>query len=34
MGIAFNEYCTTWGNPSIENVKKFATNLTVREYSI
>lgn len=26
MGIAFNEYCTTWGNPSIENIKKFVIN--------
>lgn len=22
MAIAFNEYCTTWGNPSFENMKK------------
>lgn len=22
MAIIFNEYCTTWGNPSIENIKK------------
>ncbi len=22
MGIMFNEYCTTWGNPTFENVKK------------
>ena len=27
MGIAFNEYCTTWGNPSIENVKKICDQL-------
>ena len=22
MGIIFNEYCTTWGNPSYDNIKK------------
>ncbi len=22
MGILFNEYCTTWGNPTFENVKR------------
>lgn len=27
MGIAFNEYCTTWGNPSIDNIKKIANRL-------
>lgn len=27
MGIIFNEYCTTWGNPSFENVKKIADKL-------
>jgi alpha-galactosidase len=27
MGIMFNEYCTTWGNPSIENIKKIADKL-------
>lgn len=27
MGIAFNEYCTTWGNPSFENVKRIADKL-------
>ncbi len=27
MGIAFNEYCTTWGNPSYENIKKIAEKL-------
>lgn len=27
MGIAFNEYCTTWGNPSIENIKKICDQL-------
>lgn len=27
MGIAFNEYCTTWGNPSLENIKKIADKL-------
>ncbi len=24
MGIVFNEYCTTWGNPTIDNLKKLA----------
>ncbi|MBR1440870.1 MAG: alpha-galactosidase, partial [Lachnospiraceae bacterium] len=24
MGIVFNEYCTTWGNPNIDNLKKLA----------
>lgn len=27
MGIVFNEYCTTWGNPTIENLKKIADKL-------
>ena len=27
MGIIFNEYCTTWGNPSLENVKKICDRL-------
>lgn len=27
MGIFFNEYCTTWGNPTFENVKKIADKL-------
>lgn len=27
MGIAFNEYCTTWGNPSFDNVKKICGKL-------
>ncbi|NLL01095.1 MAG: alpha-galactosidase [Clostridiales bacterium] len=27
MGIVFNEYCTTWGNPSLENIKKIADKL-------
>lgn len=27
MGIAFNEFCTTWGNPSYENVKKIADKI-------
>lgn len=27
MGILFNEYCTTWGNPSFENVKRIADTL-------
>lgn len=27
MGIAFNEYCTTWGNPTIENMKKICDKL-------
>lgn len=27
MGITFNEYCTTWGNPSFENLKKIADKL-------
>lgn len=27
MGIAFNEYCTTWGNPTEENMIKIADKL-------
>ena len=27
MDILFNEYCTTWGNPSFENVKKICDKL-------
>lgn len=27
MGIIFNEYCTTWGNPSFENLKKISDKL-------
>lgn len=27
MGILFNEYCTTWGNPSFENVKKICDKI-------
>ena len=27
MGITFNEYCTTWGNPTIENLKKLADRI-------
>ena len=27
MGIAFNEYCTTWGNPSFENIQKICNRL-------
>ncbi len=27
MGIVFNEYCTTWGNPSFENVKKICDKI-------
>lgn len=30
MGIVFNEYCTTWGNPSFENVKKICDKLKGR----
>ena len=28
MGIVFNEYCTNWGNPTEENVKKLADKLS------
>lgn len=27
MGISFNEYCTTWGDPTIENMKKICDKL-------
>ncbi len=27
MGIVFNEYCTTWGNPTIDKLKKLADRL-------
>lgn len=27
MGIMFNEYCTTWGNPTHENIAKIADRL-------
>jgi len=27
LPIAFNEFCTTWGNPSEENIRKIARNL-------
>lgn len=27
MGIIFNEYCTTWGNPTIDNLKKLADKI-------
>lgn len=27
MGIMFNEYCTTWGNPSLENISKICNKL-------
>lgn len=27
MGIVFNEYCTTWGNPTIDNLKKLADKI-------
>lgn len=27
MGILFNEYCTTWGNPSYDNLKKIVDKL-------
>lgn len=27
MGIVYNEYCTTWGNPSLENIKKIGDKL-------
>lgn len=27
MDIVFNEYCTTWGNPSFDNVKKIADKI-------
>ncbi len=27
MGIVFNEYCTTWGNPDIDKLKKLADKI-------
>lgn len=27
MGILFNEYCTTWGHPTIENLKRIADRI-------
>ncbi len=27
MGIVFNEYCATWGNPSFENVKRICDKI-------
>lgn len=27
MGIVFNEYCATWGNPTIDNLKKLADKI-------
>ncbi|MCR5278676.1 MAG: alpha-galactosidase [Lachnospiraceae bacterium] len=27
MGIIFNEYCTTWGNPNIDNLKRLADKI-------
>ena len=27
MGITFNEYCTTWGNPTIDSLKKLADRI-------
>lgn len=30
MGILFNEYCTTWGNPTFENVKKICDKIAGR----
>lgn len=27
MGIIFNEYCTTWGNPSFDNISKICNKL-------
>ncbi|MBO4390763.1 MAG: alpha-galactosidase [Lachnospiraceae bacterium] len=30
MGITFNEYCATWGNPTIDNLKKLADRLEGR----
>ena len=27
MGIMFNEYCTTWGNPSYDNMKKICDKI-------
>ncbi|MDO4283795.1 MAG: alpha-galactosidase [Eubacteriales bacterium] len=30
MGILFNEYCTTWGSPSLENVRKICDRIKGR----
>lgn len=30
LPVAFNEYCTTWGNPSLENIKRIADTLEGR----
>lgn len=27
MGVMFNEYCTTWGNPTIENLKRISDKI-------
>lgn len=27
MGILFNEYCTTWGNPTIDNIKRICDQI-------
>lgn len=27
MGVSFNEYCTTWGDPTIENMKRICDKL-------
>jgi alpha-galactosidase len=27
MPVIFNEYCTTWGNPTLENIRKTAAKL-------
>ena len=27
MGIMFNEYCTSWGNPTIDSIKKLSDRL-------
>jgi len=31
MGIIFNEYCTSWGNPDAANIKRLADKLAGRE---
>ena len=31
MGIVFNEYCTTWGNPSFENVKRICDKIADKD---
>lgn len=28
MPVIFNEYCTTWGNPTMENIKKIAEKIS------